>query len=608
MTRDSGTSATDGLRNEPDGLEAPVPSEGSGTWGSDVAAEMMRALDIPYVALNPGASFRGLHDSLVNKLGNRSPQMLLCLHEESAVAIAHGWAKVTGKPMLAVVHSNVGLMHASMAVFNAWCDRMPLMLFGATGPIDAAKRRPWIDWIHTCKDQGSLVRDYTKWDDEPTSPKALQESILRARQITETSPRGPTYICLDVGMQETKLDAPLPVPDMRRFAPPEPMAPAPAVVAEIARKLHAAERPLILLGRVSRDEKGWAARVRLAEKLGAMVLTDLKVSGSFPTSHPLHGAPAGSRLGKGAELLRDADVVLSLEWRDLAGSLHTAYGDEAPSATIIRVAVDQHVHKGWSMDYMGLPAVDTYVMAEPEPTVAALEEALDALGPRKTKAWAGRKAFEPKPLPTLDGDGPITVPHVAAALQRVTEGRDTALTHPPLSWAGDLWPIEHPLDFLGSDGGGGVGGGPGQSIGAALALRGSGRLPIAVCGDGDFLMGVTAVWTAVHYKIPILFVICNNHSYYNDELHQEHLAIQRGRPPENKWIGQQMLGPELDLPMLARGQGAMGLGQVIELADLERTLREAIAHVDAGGVAVVDVRVEPGYQEKGHAAPPSIAR
>jgi thiamine pyrophosphate-dependent acetolactate synthase large subunit-like protein len=599
---------TPDLRNEVE-LELPVPSTDSGEWGSDVAAQMMRALDIPYVTLNPGASFRGLHDSLVNKLGNRKPQMLLCLHEESAVAIAHGWAKVTGKPLLSIVHSNVGLMHASMAVFNAWCDRMPLLLFGATGPVDAAKRRPWIDWIHTSKDQGSLVRDFTKWDDEPASPRALQESILRARQIAETAPRGPTYICLDVGMQETKLMAPLPLPDMRRYAPPEPAAPPAQATAEVARKLHAAKRPLILMGRVSRSEAAWAARVRLAERLGAVVLTDLKLGASFPNEHPLHGAPAGSRIGSiGAELVRDADVVLSLEWRDLAGTMLTAFGNTAPTNDIIRVAVDQYSHKAWNMDYMGLPPVDTYILAEPEPTVEALEKALDALGRRRSPAWEGRTPPASKPLPSLDSTGPITVPHVAAALQQVTAGRDSCLTHPPLSWAGELWPIAHPLDFLGGDGGGGIGGGPGQSIGAALALRGTGRLAISVCGDGDFLMGVTAIWTAVHYKIPILFVICNNHAYFNDVLHQEHLAHERGRPPENRWIGQEMLGPELDLPTMARGQGAKGFGQVTKLSDLAGTLREALAIVDGGGVAVVDVRVAAGYQEKGPLEAPAIAR
>ncbi|MDB5544440.1 MAG: thiamine pyrophosphate-binding protein [Hyphomicrobiales bacterium] len=609
MTQELDEAPPEMLRNEPEGLEAPIPSDDAGVWGSDIAADMMRALDIPYVSLNPGASFRGLHDSIVNRLGNRRPQMLLCLHEESAVAIAHGWAKVTGKPMMSIVHSNVGLMHATMAVFNAWCDRMPLLLFGATGPVDAARRRPWIDWIHTCKDQGSLVRDYTKWDDEPMSPKALQESILRARQIVETAPRGPAYICLDVGMQETKVEPPLPLPDLTRYMPPEPMAPQPKAVVEVAALLHEAERPVILMGRVSRDMNAWKDRVALAERLGAVVLTDLKLAGSFPNEHPLHGAPAGSRIGKkGAEVMRDADVVLSLEWRDLAGTLNTAYGDDAPTAKIIRVAVDQHSHKAWVMDYMGLPAADRYIMAEPEPMVSALLAELDKLGPRRAPAWKDRKPETKKPMPSLAGDGNITVPHVAAALQSVLTGRDVCLTHPPLSWAGELWPIAHPLDFLGGDGGGGIGGGPGQSIGAALALRGTGRLALAICGDGDFLMGVTAIWTAVHYKIPILFVICNNHAYYNDVLHQEHLAIERGRPPENKWIGQEMQGPELDLPTLARGQGAAGFGQVLKLADLEKTIREALAIVEGGGVAVVDVRVAAGYEEKGHAEPPAIAR
>src|ERR1700712_2891486 len=207
-------------------LQVPY-STNAPAFGSDVVAETLSALDIPYIALNPGASYRGLHDSIVNFLGNEQPQMILCLHEEVAVSIAHGYAKVTGKAMAVAVHSNVGLFHATMAIFNAWCDRMPVVILGATGPVDAAKRRPWIDWIHTSKDQGSLVRDYTKWDDEPLSPKALQESILRARQIVQTAPRGPAYICLDVGMQETRVEPPLPVPDVTRYAPPEPMAPAP---------------------------------------------------------------------------------------------------------------------------------------------------------------------------------------------------------------------------------------------------------------------------------------------------------------------------------------------------------------------------------------------
>ena len=208
-------------------IERPLPTPpGTKQFGSDVIAETLRALDIPYIALNPGASYRGLHDSIVNYLGNETPQMLLCLHEEAAVAIAHGYAKVTGKPMAAAVHSNVGLMHATMAVFNAWCDRMPVVILGATGPVDAAKRRPWIEWIHTARDQGALMRNYTKWDDQPASPGAAREAILRGHWHRNTAPMGPVYINLDAEMQESKLAEPLPPIDVTRFMPPIATAPS----------------------------------------------------------------------------------------------------------------------------------------------------------------------------------------------------------------------------------------------------------------------------------------------------------------------------------------------------------------------------------------------
>src|SRR6202795_4227353 len=201
-------------------VERPIPSgTNAAGFGSDVVAEVLRDLDIPYIALNPGASYRGLHDSLVNHIGNARPQMLLCLHEESAVAVAHGYAKVTGKAMAAAVHSDVGLFHATMAIFNAWCDRAPVLVLGATGPVDAAKRRPWIDWIHTARDQGAIVRNYTKWDDQPASPAAAREALIRATWIANTTPKGPVYINLDAEMQEAKLAEPLAPIDAARFMP-----------------------------------------------------------------------------------------------------------------------------------------------------------------------------------------------------------------------------------------------------------------------------------------------------------------------------------------------------------------------------------------------------
>src|SRR5271168_5490970 len=206
-------------------VERPLASATNALFGSDIVAETLRALDIPFIALNPGSSYRGLHDSIVNHLGNERPQMLVCLHEESAVALAHGWAKVTGRPMAAAVHSNVGLFHATMAVFNAWCDRVPLLLLGATGPVDASRRRPWIDWIHTAADQGAIVRNYVKWDAQPASPAAAQESLLRASWLTNAAPQGPVYINLDAEMQEAVLEKPLPAIDAKRYMPPVVNAP-----------------------------------------------------------------------------------------------------------------------------------------------------------------------------------------------------------------------------------------------------------------------------------------------------------------------------------------------------------------------------------------------
>jgi thiamine pyrophosphate-dependent acetolactate synthase large subunit-like protein len=220
------------LMSSPSPLGAPehhrsTQANGGEVWGSDYIADVLRALDIPFLALVPGSSFRGLHDSIVNHLQNRAPELLLCTSEETAVSIAHGYAKVTDRPMAAALHANVGLMRATMGVYNAWCDRVPMLIIGATGPWDAARRRPWIDWIHTSADQGALVRDFTKWDNQPGSAAAAGEALLRGMQITGTAPRGPVYINLDVSLQETRLNMPLAVPDAARYLPPHPSKPRP---------------------------------------------------------------------------------------------------------------------------------------------------------------------------------------------------------------------------------------------------------------------------------------------------------------------------------------------------------------------------------------------
>jgi len=572
-------------------IERPVrAAAGNATFGSDVVAEMLRALDIPYIALTPGASFRGLHDSLVNHLGNERPQMLLCLHEEHAVALAHGWAKVTGKPLAVAVHANVGLFHATMAIFNAWCDRMPMLILGATGPVDAVRRRPWIDWIHTARDQGAIVRSYVKWDDQPASPAAAREALLRAAWLTAGRPMAPVYVNLDAEMQEGLLAEPLPQLDVARFVPPVATVASPDLVAQASSLLKAAARPLILMGRVSRSEAAWTTRVALAEALGARVVTDLKLGAAFPTDHPLHvGVPAVFPVPDATRAIADSDAILSLDWVDLAGTLRTAGGTAAPAARIVQVSLDHHLHNGWSMDYQGLPPVDLMLAADPDAVAQAMLDVLRPNGATQAPAVAAPIADD---VPVAD---PISVEQMGRTLRHAVGGRDASLLHLPLSWNSAIWPFRHPLDYVGSDGGGGIGGGPGIAVGAALALRGSGRLPIAICGDGDFLMGVTALWTAVHYRIPLLVVVANNRSFFNDEVHQERMARMRNRPVENKWIGQHIGDPDIDLAQLARAQGAEGFGPVHEAAEMRTVFRESIAAVERGDVAVVDVRVTPGY-------------
>jgi thiamine pyrophosphate-dependent acetolactate synthase large subunit-like protein len=527
-------------------------------WGSDVIAEMLRALDVPYVLLNPGASFRGLHDSIVNHLGNESPQMVVVLHEEHAVAIAHGYAKVTGKPLIAILHSNVGLMHGSMAIYDAFVDRVPVIVLGATGPVDANQRRPWIDWIHTSQDQAALVRNFIKWDAQPASIPSAQEALLRGRQIATTAPQGPVYICFDAALQESKLAKKPLQPDASRYLAPQPARPSDELLAQAAAMLSNAKRPVILMGRVNREEKAWAERVALAETLNAQVLTDLRVGSAFPTDHVLHAAPCGFFLTPGAqETLRAADVVLSLDWLDLSGTLKQAWLDQPVGSKIIQVSVDHFNHNGWSMDHQGLPPVDLFLMSEPEPAVTLLNKLVRA---RSTPAPTKTAVTTAAPV----SQGSITVAAMAATLRQALNDQKICLMRLPLSWSGEFWDFKHPLDFLGYDGGAGIGSGPGMAIGSALALKGSDRLPIAIIGDGDYMMGVNAFWTAANARIPMLVIVCNNRSFFNDEVHQERVARQRNRPVENKWIGQRISDPPPDLGMMARGQGLKGIGPIEE--------------------------------------------
>lgn len=574
-------------------VEPIEPASNRRVWGSDRIAALLRALDFEYIALTPGASFRGLHDSLVNYLGNTRPEMLLCVHEENAVAIAHGYARVTGKPMPVALHSNVGLMHATMAIFNAWCDRIPILLLGAVGPMDAVQRRPWVDWIHTARDLGALLRGYTKWDDQPSSVPAAIEAIVRANQIATTYPRGPVFVCLDAALQEQLSEAADDPYPLERFRAPVAGDPPAEIVAQVAAALAKAKRPLIMIGRVSSDPADWERRVQLAERLGARVLTDLKTGASFPTAHPLHAYPPGLFVtAEAGQSVMQADVILGLDWIDFGGSLRQACGGRWPDATLINCSMDQYVHNGWSMDYQALPPAEISVLAMPDRLVGLL---LDRLGPQHASAWPPGSVAQHDAQARFASDAPLSIDTLARMTTEVLSAHAPSYIRLPLGWPGEYCRFADPLDYIGFDGGGGIGSGPGMAVGAALALRGGGRLPVAILGDGDFLMGVTAVWTAVNCNVPLLIVVANNQSFFNDELHQERVARMRGRPIENRSIGLRMSDPAFNLAQLAEGQGAVGFGPVTTASELETALHDASARVRAGATCVIDVRVAPEY-------------
>lgn len=580
----------DKIKGQPDGEVA---------WGSDIAAQMLRRFKIPFVSLNPGASYRGFHDSLVNHLGNENPGMLLCLHEDHAVAVAHGYAKVTDEPMACVLHSNVGLMHGMMALFNAWLDRVPMIVMGATGPIAAEKRRPWIDWIHTSRDQGGLIRSIIKWDDLPSSPEALIEAMARANIITRTAPTAPVYICLDAGLQESKLDKVPEFPDLERFVPAPPSRPSQASVDAAKKLLDGAKKPIILFGRNRRSKAAWDNRIKLAERLGACVMTDLKNPSSFPTDNPHHVVQPFNQMPQAArQAMTEADVILSLDWVDLAGALKQAKNIGEVKAKIIHATLDGNLHSGAHMDYQGLAPVDVSIGASPDEVVTDL---VAALGPGKKAPWRDAVVSN-----KVADDNRLDLSHVARALDAAFETAEdkakVSFCAVARGWPTALWPFRDPLAYFGKDGGGGIGSGPGISVGCALALQGLGRYAVTVLGDGDFAMGSSAIWTAARHRIPMLIILNNNRSYFNDELHQETVAVRRNREVSNRWIGQRISDPDVHFAKLAESYGVMGIGPVKTVADIGPAMKKAVEALKAGGTVLLDCHVDPGEDRKTQSA------
>ena len=575
-------------------------------FGSDVIVDMMRAFDIEYAALNPGASYRGLHDSLVNYGGNKKPEIVLCCHEEIAVSMAFGYARVTGKPMAAIVHNIVGLQHATMAIYNAWTSRVPVIVMGGTGPMDTTKRRSGADWVHTALVQGQQVRDYVKWDDQPASIASIPESFIRGYRIATTEPTGPVYLCYDADLQETPITEAIPIPDIWRYPAASPFqAPEDAFEKTVAWLL-GAEWPVIIADQAGRHEQTFHAIVELSELLSAPVI-DQGGALNFPSLHPFNLS------GQRREVLSHADVVLALDVADMYGAISERRGTSdrvpnyilPPGAKVIRVDLKDLLARSWAQDYDKLAPTDLFVHAESRVFLPELVRRLKKekhqlqklaadLDARKIKIQEirakitqqlraeAKKKWDEKPISSI---------RLASELGEVLKSEDFVLTH--TSSGGkekhflNLNRFNH---FIGRRWHGGVGVGLPISLGAALALKNSGKLCVGVQPDGDFLFGPAALWTVNHHELPLLMVMFNNRSYYNDEEHQHLVAIDRKRPPENAGVGIRLEKPNVNFARIAEGFEVQSIGPVTEPNQLRDALENGVRLLkDTGRAVLVDV-------------------
>ena len=563
-------------------------------WASDVIVDLLHAYDLPYAALNPGASYRGLHDSIVNYGANR-PAMMLCQHEETAVQIAHGFAKASGKPMVAILHNLVGLLHANMAIYYAYADRAPVFIVGATGPMDESKRRPRIDWIHTALVQGEAVRAYTKWDYQPAVIDGVPEAFARAYSVMMTEPRGPIYMCYDAWLQEQPLehDVPLPPPNAQKV--PSALAADPAALERAAEMLAAAKRPVILAEYVGRDAAGFHSLVELAETLGAPVY-DVNSRLNFPSRHPLN-------VSMMKDVFRDADLLLCLDTRDWERATTELVSTTRKTTSIVPVTCkwvdigfgDLEI-SSWAMDYQRLAHADLRVLADTTLAIPALTQLLKPrISPRArdlrarqvaqmSAAARARWAKEAKE----DWDvSPITLPRLASEVWDAIKEEDWVLAAGTLEdWARKIWdfdkPYRHPGRSLGTATQIGI------SLGVALAHRDAGRLVVDLQPDGDLMFDAGALWVAAKHRIPLLVVMHNNRAYYNDWEHQIRMAKLRGTPLERAHIGMNLADPAPDFAAMAKSMGWYAEGPIDQPAEIPAALKRAIKRVKAGQPALLD--------------------
>jgi len=567
--------------------------------GSDFMVDVIKTLGLEYAPMNPGSSFEGLHESIINYGRNTMPELLTCCHEESAVAMAHGFAKIEGKPILVLLHGNVGLQHASMAIYNAYADRTPVFII-VGNHMDAAGRRGGVPWYHSAQDMALMVRDYVKWDDEPASLGHFAESTVRAYKIAMTPPMAPVVLVVDSEMQAHPMPSSgLRIPRLTLASPPAGEAGA---VREAARLLVSAEAPLIVAQRAARTPRGVGLLVELAEALQAPVsgilVTGATVSDrmNFPSRHPL--------CGTGYEGYRP-DVTLGLEVQDMSAG---AISSSARGAKTISISAEDLFLKSNHQDFQRMAEVDLAIAADAEATLPMLIEevkrqltadrkrALQERGARLAEAHQRARAGDREAAAYGWDSNPISVARLAAELWAQIKTEDWSL----VSWQGfigrwpyRLWNFDKHHQYIGGQGAGGMGYGASAAVGAALANKKHGRLSINIQGDGDLNYAPGVLWTAVHHQIPLLTLVHNNGGYHQEVMFVQRMASQRNRGADRAHIGTTLREPDIDYARMAQSYGMYGEGPIADPKDLAPALGRALERVKRGEPALVDVVSEP---------------
>jgi thiamine pyrophosphate-dependent acetolactate synthase large subunit-like protein len=565
--------------------------------------DVIKSLDIDYVCSNTSNTVRGLQESIINYGGNNKPEFILCTHEEIATAMGHGYYKIEKKPLISMAHGSVGLMHATMALYNAYCDRVPVMFLG--GIITDAAERNWQDdaWHHAAQDCAAMVRDFTKWDDTPASLQHFAESAVRGYRVAMTPPEGPIVLMVDSELQERPIPPHNPGNSLHipKLTMPTLRQGDPGAIAELARMLVNAKSPMIVADLYARSQEGVNRLVELAELLQAPVSGTSRMN--FPSHHPLSLRPP----------LADVDLLLALNVQDIYGLTHS-FQDRIgnpqrnlanPNLRVVSLGVLYSPQRANFQDFQRFADLDLAIDGDPEATMPALIDAVKKLltdahkrnfQQRGATLAAAKKASLEAARQSAAyawNASPVSTWRLSMELYEQVKNEDWSFVVNGIGVPTALWKHEKHYQAIGSMGGGGIGYGPPAAVGAALANRKYGRFTVAILGDGDMMYTSGALWTAAHYRIPLLAVIHNNRAYHQEVMHMQRMGNRRQRGIDRAGIGCAITDPNIDYAKLAQSLGCYAEGPISNPNDIGPALRRAAAVIKKGEPALVDVVTQP---------------